>query len=126
MKKFLVVLTLTFALSLVSHAVRIADYSGTWTNGTNWSYGTNEAHFSLSLYSDGSCYVFRFVRVDGVYPIREENYGLWTQNKTGLRVWNIQSSTNAYTGTAFNGIVRGTFKSFIGPERGTVSVDLPK
>lgn len=120
MKKLLGFLVVLSALSMACHSaagdrVIIAQYFGTFTQGTN------SGSFSLALGSDGVAFVNRYSPEFG----NEQVAGKFTESKTGARVWTVQTSTNSFTGTAFNGVVRGKSKNFVTGATGTVQCDLP-
>ena len=121
MKKFLGILTLTFLLSLETRA-QIASYQGTWVEGTN--SGICYVRFTLDFvelgrftYSNGT---------NGTLLYVAGGTGRYTEAKSGLRSFAVQTGTNSVTGMTFNGAVRAKTKNFFTGATGTMTCDVPR
>lgn len=111
--------TITFGLALglaCQGADTLATYWGTWT------LGTNSGPVSASFRSDHTVRIVRYDNTNSLERV-ESVTGFFTQGKTGLRSFSVQTSTNAYVGTAANGVVKGTFRHFVTRESGRLFCD---
>ena len=112
------ILTLTFLLSLAARAGSvIASYEGTNSGLCYVNFSLDFVEVGRFTYSNGT---------NGTLLYVASGTGRYTEAKSGLRSFAVQTGTNSVTGMAFNGAVRAKSKNFVTGATGTMTCDVPR
>jgi len=106
MHKLITILSLTFLFTLAGRTQQLmSEYQGTFRETKGTSNLTNGPVY-LAFWHDGL-----FSINNSVGAVRG-GFGTWT-DKLGVRTFSVINASNTWSGTIRNGVVSGTFRSYV-------------